>query len=101
MRSRAPRLGASASSRAAQDRLPGLAAELVTAGVDVIVTIGGPATAAARHASTSIPIVMSQVGDADSIGLIDSLARPGGNVTGMTDQSADLSAKRLELLKEA
>ena len=44
---------------------------------------------------------MSQVGDADSIGLIDSLARPGGNVTGMTDQSADLSAKRLELLKES
>jgi putative ABC transport system substrate-binding protein len=88
-------------AEAQQERLPGLAAELVTAGVDVIVTIGGPATAAARHASTSIPIVMSQVGDADSIGLIDSLARPGGNVTGVTDQSADLSAKRLELLKEA
>jgi len=88
-------------AEAQQERLPGLAAELVTAGVDVIVTIGGPATAAARHASISIPIVMSQVGDADSIGLIDSLARPGGNVTGVTDQSADLSAKRLELLKEA
>ncbi len=88
-------------AEAQQERLPGLAAELVTAGVDVIVTIGGPATASARHASTSIPIVMSQVGDADSIGLIDSLARPGGNVTGVTDQSADLSAKRLELLKEA
>ena len=88
-------------AEAQQERLPGLAAELVTAGVDVIVTIGGPATTAARRASTSIPIVMSQVGDADSLGLIDSLARPGGNVTGVTDQSADLSAKRLELLKEA
>jgi len=88
-------------AEAQQERLPGLAAELVTSGVDVIITIGGPATAAARHASTSIPIVMSQVGDADSIGLIDSLARPGGNVTGVTDQSADLSAKRLEFLKEA
>jgi len=69
--------------------------------VDVIVTIGGPATTAARQATTSIPIVMSQVGDADSLGLIDSLARPGGNITGVTDQSVELSAKRMELLKEA
>lgn len=82
-------------------RLPALATELVKAGVDVIVTTGGPATAAARQASTTIPIVMSQVGDADSLGLIESLARPGGNVTGVTDQSADLSAKRMELLKDA
>src|SRR5262249_59781019 len=88
-------------AEAQQERLPGLAAELVTAGVDVIVTIGGPATAAARHASTSIPIVMSQVGDADSIGLIHSLPRPSGNATGGTDQSADLSAKRPELLEGA
>jgi len=88
-------------AEAQQERLPGLAAEVVTAGVDVIVTIGGPATTAARQATTSIPIVMSQVGDADSLGLIDSLARPGGNITGVTDQSVELSAKRMELLKEA
>ena len=69
--------------------------------VDVIVTVGGPATAASRQASSTIPIVMATVGDADGIGLINSLAHPGGNVTGVTDQSAELSAKRLELLKEA
>src|SRR5215467_14476837 len=57
--------------------------------------------AEAQQATTSIPIVMSQVGDADSLGLIDSLARPGGNITGVTDQSVELSAKRMELLKEA
>jgi putative tryptophan/tyrosine transport system substrate-binding protein len=51
--------------------------------------------------TSSIPIVLAQVGDADGIGLIESLARPGGNVTGITDQSVELSAKRLELLKEA
>jgi len=88
-------------AEAQQERLPGLAGELVKAGVDVIVTVGGPSTAAARQASTTIPIVMAQVGDADSLGLIESLARPGGNVTGVTDQSAELSAKRLELLKDA
>jgi putative ABC transport system substrate-binding protein len=86
---------------AKQDQLPGLAAELVGLNVDVIVTQGGPASAAAKQATSSIPIVLAQVGDADSIGLIDSLARPGGNVTGVTDQSVELSAKRLELLKEA
>ena len=89
------------SANAKQDRLPGLAAELVELKVDVIVTAGGPATAACRQASSTIPIVMATVGDADSLGLINSLAHPGGNVTGITDQSADLSAKRLELLKEA
>jgi len=86
---------------ARQERLPGLAAELVALKVDVIVTVGGPATAAAKRATSSIPIVMAQVGDADGLGLIDSLARPGGNVTGVTDQSAELSAKRLEILTEA
>ena len=88
-------------AEAQQDRLPGLAAELVGLQVDVIVTTGGPASAASKQATSTIPIVMAQVGDADGIGLIDSLARPGGNVTGVTDQSAELSAKRLELLKEA
>ena len=64
-------------------------------------TTGGPASAAAKQVSSSIPIVLAQVGDADSLGLIESLARPGGNVTGVTDQSSELSAKRMELLKEA
>lgn len=86
---------------ARQERLPGLAAELVALKVDVIVTVGGPATTAAKQATSSIPIVMAQVGDAEGLGLIDSLARPGGNVTGLTDQSAELSAKRLEILTEA
>jgi len=88
-------------AEAKRDRLPGLAAELVGLNVDAIVTVGGPASEAAKQATSSIPIVLAQVGDADSIGLIESLARPGGNVTGITDQSAELSAKRLEFLKEA
>jgi putative tryptophan/tyrosine transport system substrate-binding protein len=86
---------------ARQDRLPGLAAELVGLKVDVIVTVGGPASGAAKQATSSIPIVMAMVGDADGIGLIESLARPGGNVTGITDHSTQLSAKRLEFLREA
>jgi putative ABC transport system substrate-binding protein len=88
-------------ANAKQDRLPGLAAELVGLKVDIIVTVGGPASAAAKQASPAIPVVMALVGDADGLGLIDSLARPGGNVTGVTDQSADLSAKRLEIITEA
>ena len=88
-------------AEARQDRLPALAAELVGLKVDVIVTAGGPASNAARQATASIPIVLGNVGDADSIGLIDSLARPGGNITGVTDQSVELSAKRLEVLKDA
>ncbi len=86
---------------AKRDRLPGLAAELVGLKVHVIVTVGGPATDAAKQATSSIPIVMALVGDAVGIGLIESLARPGGNITGITDESVALSAKRLELLKEA
>ena len=88
-------------AEAKQDRLPALAAELVALKVDAIVTAGGPASGAAKQATPSIPIVLAMVGDADGIGLIDSLARPGGNVTGVTDQSVELSAKRLEVLKEA
>jgi putative ABC transport system substrate-binding protein len=86
---------------ARRDRLPALAAELVDQKVDVIVTVGNPSAEAAKQKTSSIPIVLAQVGDAVGLGLIDSLARPGGNVTGITDESADLSAKRLELLKEA
>jgi len=88
-------------AEAMQERLPALAAELVDLKVDVIVTVGGPSTAAAKHATSSIPIVLALVGDADGLGLIESLAHPGGNVTGVTDQSVELSAKRMEILKEA
>ena len=84
------------------ERLSALAAELVRLKVDVIVTQGGPAAAAAKQATTTIPIVMGlSAGDAVAMGLIASLARPGGNVTGMTDESVQLSAKRMEILKQA
>ena len=84
------------------ERLPGLATELVRLKVDVLMTQGGMATVAAKQATSTIPIVMTlAAGDAVAIGLIASLARPGGNVTGLTDESIQLSAKRMELLKEA
>jgi putative ABC transport system substrate-binding protein len=83
------------------ERLPGLAAELVNLGVDVLVTTGAPPAAAAKEATSTIPIVVVVPGDADATGLVASLARPGGNVTGITDPAAELSAKRLGLLKEA
>jgi len=83
------------------ERLPGLAAELIRLKVDVIVTQGGPATLAAKQATSTIPIVMAPAaGDAVATELIASLARPGGNVTGLTDESVQLSAKRIQLLKE-
>jgi putative ABC transport system substrate-binding protein len=83
------------------DRLPNLAAELVRLKVDVIVTGGTPGTRAAKQATTTIPIVMAVSGDAVATGLIASLARPGGNITGTTYLEPELAAKRLELLKEA
>jgi putative ABC transport system substrate-binding protein len=85
-----------------EERLPGLAEELVRSGVAVIVTQGSPATLAARGATGSIPIVQAS-GGADLVreGLIASLAHPGGNVTGLTDITVELNAKRLELLKQA
>jgi putative ABC transport system substrate-binding protein len=83
------------------DRLPDLAAELVRLEVDVIVTGGTPGTRAAKRATAGIPIVMAVSGDAVATGLIASLARPGGNVTGTTYFDPELHAKRLELLKEA
>jgi ABC-type uncharacterized transport system substrate-binding protein len=82
------------------DRLPGLAAELVALKVDVIVTSGTPASLAAKQATLTIPIVMAQLADPVGSGLVASLGRPGGNVTGLTTQDADLSGKRLGLLKE-
>ena len=83
------------------ESLPRAAAELVGSSVDVIVTWGTPGTRAAKEATTRIPIVMSMTGDAVATGLISSLARPGVNVTGMTQFNPELCAKRVELLKEA
>ncbi len=81
-------------------RLPALAAELVGLKVDLIVALGSPAVEDTKKATATIPIVIAGAGDAVGVGLIASLARPGGNVTGITDLGTELSAKRLELLKE-
>jgi putative ABC transport system substrate-binding protein len=81
------------------ERLPALAADLL--GVDIIVTTANPATVAAMRATTAIPIVMTNSSDPVSEGFIGSLARPGGNVTGLTlDTGGEILGKRLELLKE-
>jgi putative ABC transport system substrate-binding protein len=82
------------------ERLPELAAELVALKVDVIVTTGNSATAPAKDATKAIPIVMMNDTDPVGQGHIDSLARPGGNITGLSSVGFDLAAKRLELLKE-
>jgi putative tryptophan/tyrosine transport system substrate-binding protein len=82
------------------DRLPALAAELVRLKVDVIVTGGGRATRAAKEATKTIPIVMAQVPDPVGDGFVANLARPGGNITGLSALGPELSGKRLELLKE-
>ncbi len=82
------------------DRLPALLAELINLNVDVIVTHGTPGVTAAKQAASTIPIVIAVVGDAVASGLVASLARPGGNVTGLTFFQPELNAKRLELLKE-
>ena len=81
------------------NRLPELAAELVGLKVDVIV-VGGGTIAVAKKATTTIPIVVGSAGDLVGRGWVASLAKPGGNVTGSTDISPDVSGKRLELLKE-
>jgi putative tryptophan/tyrosine transport system substrate-binding protein len=83
------------------DRLPALATELVQLHVDVIVTHPTNAARAAKHATTLIPIVMAGADDPVRTGLVASLARPGGNLTGVSSFGPDLSGKRLELLKEA
>jgi putative ABC transport system substrate-binding protein len=82
-------------------RLPELAVELVRSNVDLIVTHGTPGTLAAKQATATIPIVMATSGDAEASGLVASLARPGGNVTGLTFFNPELAAKRCELLKES
>jgi putative ABC transport system substrate-binding protein len=82
------------------DKLSALAVELVRARVDVIVTTSSTSAQAARQATRTIPIVIT-TGNAADVGLAESLAKPGGNVTGLSVLSSDLSGKRLELLKEA
>jgi len=80
--------------------MPALAQELVNEHVDVIVATGWPAAQAAKNATNTIPIVISFAGDAVGTGLVTSLSRPGANLTGISDMAVELSAKRLELLKE-
>jgi putative ABC transport system substrate-binding protein len=87
-------------SEGRSERLPDLAAELVRLKVDVIVTAGTPPTQAAMRATTTIPIIMVSIGDPLRTGLVASLARPGGNVTGNTILGAELAGKRLQLLKD-
>jgi putative tryptophan/tyrosine transport system substrate-binding protein len=82
-------------------RLPALSAELVRLNVDLILTHGTPGARAAKAATTTIPIVVAVIGDAVATGLVQSLARPGGNVTGSSFSFPELNAKRLEMLKEA
>jgi putative ABC transport system substrate-binding protein len=82
------------------DRLPGFAAELVSKGVDVIVTFGGPPTNAARKATTTIPIVFALVADPVAIGAAATLERPGGNLTGVTNNDPELPVRQMALLKE-
>jgi putative ABC transport system substrate-binding protein len=82
------------------ERLPALATELVRLRVDLIVTVGTPAARAAKQATQTIPIVMAASGDAVGVGLVATLARPGGNVTGLSFLGRELGAKHLELLKE-
>ena len=82
------------------DRLPALAEELVRLRVDVMVAGATPVIQAAKNATSTIPIVMSSAADPLGAGLVASLARPGGNITGMSHMHPDLAGKRLELLKE-
>jgi putative ABC transport system substrate-binding protein len=82
------------------ERFPTLIAELITLKVDVIVTAGTPASLAVKKATTTIPLVMIAVGEPVATGLVASLARPGGNITGLTSISPEIEGKRLELLRE-
>jgi ABC-type uncharacterized transport system substrate-binding protein len=83
------------------ERLPELAAELVRLQVDLIVVSSTPPALVAKKATTSIPIVIANAGDPVGTGLVESLSRPGGNVTGLASLSTELITKRLEILKEA
>ncbi len=82
------------------DRLPDLAADLVRLKVGIIVASVTPDALAAKHATRAIPIVMASAADPVGTGLVESLARPGGNITGLSQMALELIGKRLELLKE-
>ncbi len=82
------------------DRFPKLAAELMALKVDIIVTRGTPATTAAKNATSTIPIVMAAIGEPVGTGAVASLARPGGNVTGLSAFVTELTAKRIEIMRE-
>jgi putative ABC transport system substrate-binding protein len=82
------------------DRLPGLAADLIRLKVDLIVATAGSSVLAAKKATTTIPIVMTNPADPVGEGMVDSLARPGGNVTGLSGLAVELNTKRLEILKD-
>jgi putative tryptophan/tyrosine transport system substrate-binding protein len=88
-------------AEARPERLPHLLEELKAAKVEVIVTVGYPAAFAAKTGTKEIPVVMSGAGDPVATGLVDGLSRPGGNLTGVTEIATELSAKRLEILKDA
>ena len=82
------------------ERFPALIAELIAANVDVIVTAGTPAALAVKKATSTVPVVMAAIGDPISTGVVANLARPGGNITGLSAIAPDLEGKRLELLRE-
>lgn len=84
-----------------RDLLPGIVTDLIHDKANLIVAFGYPGAAAAKQATTTIPIVILNTGDPVKMGLVDSLNRPGGNVTGISDVAGELAPKRLELLKEA
>jgi putative ABC transport system substrate-binding protein len=88
------------SAEGKADRLPGLVAELIASKIDIIVASLTPAVVAAKNATRDIPIVMAPAGDPLSLGLVASLARPGGNITGISAAAAELAAKSLELIPE-
>jgi putative ABC transport system substrate-binding protein len=88
------------SAEGKPDRVPALAAELVRLKVDIIVTTGSAPTRAAKEATSTIPIVMTNDADPVATGFVASLARPGGNITGLSTLSPELSGKRLEILRE-
>jgi putative ABC transport system substrate-binding protein len=82
------------------ERFPALIAELIAVNVDVIVTAGTPAMLAVKKATSTVPVVMAAVGDPVGTGIVSNLARPGGNITGLSAIAPDLEGKRLELLRE-
>jgi putative ABC transport system substrate-binding protein len=89
------------SAAARLERLPALANDLLATEVDVILGVNYPGTRAAMDATRTVPIVMAGVGDAIALGFVGNLARPEGNVTGVTNMAGELAAKRLELVKES